>query len=86
MEFHCDSCGICCEHVIDHPDIPSHDGVCDNLDRSTHLCTKYEDRPLVCRVVDGYDLIKEKLSEGEYLSLNYAACQTLKEKYHAKQV
>ena len=82
MIFNCTSnCGICCRHVAVHPDVPAVDGVCTKLDTCTNKCTIYNDRPLVCRVVDGYILYKDGMSEDEYLQANYAACKKLQEEY-----
>lgn len=82
MNFSCTpNCGICCEHVPDHPDIQSLDGVCVRFDPVTRKCTDYETRPDICNVCTTYKDYAEKYTEEEYLALNYAACDMLKEKY-----
>lgn len=82
MTFDCTSCGLCCTHIPENePDVQAVHGVCTKLDPCTHLCTIYEHRPLKCRVVDGYSLFKDKMSEEAYLEANYKACADLQKEY-----
>ena len=81
MFFDCDGCGICCEHVTDHPDIQSLDGVCVLFDQTTRKCIDYENRPSVCNVCETYSDYKHQYTEEEYLKLNYLACDYLKLRY-----
>jgi Fe-S-cluster containining protein len=54
------------------------DGVCFYYDDELKLCTIYENRPLMCNVIDGYQLFKQALSLQQYFDLNYQSCQQLK--------
>lgn len=80
IEFSCDACGLCCEHVVDHPDIVHVDGCCVLYDRETRRCSDYANRPLVCNVSASYQNYRH-LSPQEYLDANYSACAYLKETY-----
>ena len=81
MKFNCDGCGICCEHVVNHPDIQHVGGVCTLFNRDTRMCSDYENRPSICNVCASYQLYSDIHSEEEYLRLNYLACDLLKSKY-----
>lgn len=81
MEFNCDSCGLCCEHVPEHPDIEHVGGVCVKFNKETRRCSDYEGRPSICNVCKTFDLYKDQYSEEEYLELNYKACEYLKARY-----
>ncbi len=80
--FVCDKCGQCCRHVnlssIYH-DLDRGDGVCKYL--SGNLCGIYENRPLLCRIDESYEILfKETIDKDEYYRLNYAVCSKLKAK------
>ena len=78
MVFNCkENCGLCCEHVAPHPDVESVDGVCVKFDKVSRKCSDYENRPLICRVCDGYSFFKDQMTEDEYLEANYRACRQL---------
>lgn len=81
MEFDCSGCGLCCEHVAEHPDVPHANGICLKFDRTTRRCTDYENRPDICNVCKTYDCFKDQYTEEEYLALNYKACEYLKSRY-----
>ena len=82
MEFNCtQNCGICCEHVPDHPDIQSLDGICVLFDQTTRKCIDYDNRPDICNVCKTYDQFKDTHTEEEYLKANYAGCEYLKARY-----
>lgn len=80
--FHCEQCGGCCRHLNKSPiyaDLDRGDGVCRYL--SGNLCSIYENRPIICRVDDCYDLyFKDSMSREDYESLNYAICIKIKNK------
>lgn len=78
--FECDKCGCCCRHLDRselYAGLDRGDGVCKYL--SADLCTIYEDRPLLCRVDECYELYFSKiLSKEEYYLLNKKACEFLR--------
>ncbi|QNK58181.1 YkgJ family cysteine cluster protein [Paenibacillus sp. PAMC21692] len=80
--FNCDQCGLCCKKVgitEQYKHLDRGDGVCLHFDISTNLCGIYEDRPVICRVDESYDLFyKDKMSQQEFYYLNYKACDALK--------
>lgn len=81
--FQCDRCGKCCRNLDKSP-IYKHmhkgDGVCHYL--SGNKCSIYEERPLICRIDDSYEVFFEKdMSYEEYLQRNYECCAILKIKF-----
>lgn len=80
--FNCDQCGLCCKKVgitEQYKHLDRGDGVCLHFDTSTNLCGIYEDRPVICRVDESYDLVyRDKMSLQEFYYLNYKACDALK--------
>lgn len=78
--FTCDMCGECCRH-LDRSDVYAElhrgDGVCKYLDGDK--CSIYENRPLLCRVDECYEIFfKEHYTCEEYQELNFEACNLLK--------
>lgn len=85
-KFSCCCCGACCRSLYMIPDLENTelsgfcgpDGVCIYLDKNTNLCTIYEDRPLLCRVDDQYDLLfRDKMTRSEYYKLQHEICKIL---------
>lgn len=80
--FKCDKCGECCRNLHKSPlykDLHDGDGVCRYL--KGNECSIYENRPLICRIDDSYEVFfKQELSYEEYLQLNYESCKILKGK------
>lgn len=78
--FKCDKCGECCRNLDKSPIYQSmHDGngVCRFL--KGNICSIYNDRPLICRVDDSYEVFfKDEMSYDEYLQQNYLCCEILK--------
>lgn len=78
--FKCDKCGQCCRnlHLSEiYSDLDRGDGVCKYLQGD--LCSIYENRPLKCRIDEGYEAFyKDSMSKDEYYRLNYAGCEQLK--------
>lgn len=78
--FICDKCGECCRNLHKSPlynELHNGDGICKYL--QDDLCSIYENRPLLCRIDECYEVIfKEKLSYNEYVELNYKYCNELK--------
>lgn len=80
-EFHCSKCGLCCKRISQSA-ITRHldrgDGVCMYLCESDNLCSIYTERPLFCRINDGYKLFEKQLTIAEYYALNTRVCRDLK--------
>lgn len=79
--FNCDKCGICCRN-LDKSDLYSNlhngDGICKYL--QGNLCSIYNDRPLLCRIDECYDLFyKNLMTKKQYYKMNYKSCSDLKE-------
>ena len=82
--FECSKCGACCSHLEAfgelYADLDNGHGVCRYYDAKTHLCTCYEQRPLKCRVDEGYEhFFKSQLSYEEYLKLLCEGCRYLQQ-------
>ena len=82
--FECQKCGACCKVVGKsemYRQLDRGDGCCRYLDIDTNECNIYNQRPLLCRVDEAYEVIfSAKLSLDKYYELNYEACKILKEK------
>lgn len=80
--FKCDKCGECCRNLQMsevYKKLHNGDGVCVYL--NGNLCSIYEDRPLICRVDEYYNIfLKDKISYEEYIDMNYYFCNQLKNK------
>ncbi|MBQ8730432.1 MAG: YkgJ family cysteine cluster protein [Lachnospiraceae bacterium] len=78
--FKCDMCGECCRNLHKSPiydELHDGNGICFYLDGN--ICSIYQDRPLICRVDECYELFfKNDLSYDDYLQLNYESCEILK--------
>ena len=79
--FPCTACGKCCRRVSASPEtafLDRGDGVCGYLAEETLLCTIYEQRPLVCRVVDYYRAkLVDIIPWDEFVRINVAICSKL---------
>ncbi len=80
--FKCNCCGECCRNLDKselYAELNRGDGICKFL--KENLCTIYENRPLLCRVDDSYDVyFKDKYTKQEYYNLNYNECKKLQKK------
>lgn len=80
--FECDKCGLCCVGLEKNEatnDMHDGDGVCKNLNLEDMSCNIYEDRPIFCRIDDGYDMyFKDIMSKEAFYQLNYNACEKKK--------
>lgn len=78
--FTCDRCGECCRHLERssiYAELNRGDGVCKYL--TGNRCSIYEDRPLLCRVDECYEVyFSKQYTYEEYEKLNYEACNLLK--------
>ena len=79
MMFECDRCGSCCRHLDRselYKSLDRGDGICRYL--SDNKCTIYDQRPLLCRVDEGYEkFFSEIYTKEEYYRLNKQACRYL---------
>ena len=82
-KFICDKCGECCKHLNLYSELYSEldkgNGVCRYLDESSNLCTIFENRPLICRVKEGYSIYFNNISYDEYIEITIKACELLKQ-------
>lgn len=80
--FKCECCGTCCRNLDKskiYEDLDRGDGTCIYL--IGNLCSIYNDRPLLCRVDDCYELYFRKfMNREEYYKLNKKECKNLKSK------
>ncbi len=78
--FECNKCGMCCRNLqnsVLYDELNRGDGICRYL--NGNLCSIYEERPLICRVDDFYNVyLKDEISLLDYYKLNYDACNMLK--------
>lgn len=79
--FTCDQCGECCRHLdrsAVYAELNRGDGVCIYL--AGDMCSIYENRPLLCRVDECYEVyFKDQYTRDAYEKLNYEVCNLLKE-------
>ncbi|MGI2024410.1 YkgJ family cysteine cluster protein [Shewanella glacialipiscicola] len=79
--FPCNACGLCCRRVnesVETDFLDRSDGVCRHFDEQTHLCTIYDERPLVCRVEDYYQAnLSSSVSWTVFVDLNVDICNEL---------
>lgn len=80
--FKCDKCGECCRNLDKsdlYKDLDRGDGICKYL--YENICSIYEERPLLCRVDESYELLfKNIINRSDYYKFNYESCKKLKEK------
>ncbi|HHL2033966.1 TPA: YkgJ family cysteine cluster protein [Clostridium perfringens] len=78
--FKCDKCGECCRnlnksHIYD--ELHNGNGICKYL--KGNLCSIYEERPLLCRIDESYEIFfKETMTKSAYYNINYNFCNKLK--------
>lgn len=78
--FHCECCGACCRNLNKselYAELDAGGGVCRYL--QGNLCSIYDERPLLCRIDECYEMFfKTQYSLEEYYELNYQICKKLK--------
>lgn len=88
--FRCDQCGECCRNIgaLEFlSDLDNGVGICKYLDGNK--CSIYEERPIVCRVDECYELYyKGKCRREEFYEINYSICEMLKSRknYLSRQI
>ncbi|MBQ9274748.1 MAG: YkgJ family cysteine cluster protein [Succinivibrio sp.] len=79
--FFCSRCGACCRSLRSfgelYRSLDDGSGVCRHFDLRTNLCTIYANRPLQCRVEEGYETYFKQLPYESYLQLSYEGCRKL---------
>lgn len=80
--FKCEKCGACCR-AVGKSEVYQHldrgDGICRHFNSLKNECSIYNDRPLICRVDEGYERwFCNQMSLVEYYNLNYQACKLLR--------
>lgn len=82
MSFPCTRCGLCCQNIGSLPELVAFnrgDGVCMNYDVDNG-CLVYSNRPLVCRIDDGYErYAADKMTKDRYLAMNAEVCNKLQD-------
>lgn len=80
--FLCDRCGNCCRNLhksVLYANLDIGNGTCKYL--KENLCSIYDERPLLCRVDECYDVYFKKIMEKEeYYRQNKMICRKLKNK------
>lgn len=80
--FICEKCGQCCCNINKnslYKELDNGEGVCIHYNKVTRLCNIYEQRPILCRIDDAYELyFKTSLSKEKYYELNYESCRKLR--------
>lgn len=78
--FPCDKCGECCKNLDKSPlyaDLDIGNGTCRYL--VDNLCSIYDNRPLLCRIDECYDLFfKDKMTLSEFYKVNQDFCIKIK--------
>lgn len=88
-KFVCSCCGACCMQLplfgTLYQDLDRGDGICKYFSVETKLCTIYNERPLKCRVEEGYDAFFSDIPYAEYIEQTYAGCAILQKKLKEKE-
>jgi len=89
LNFQCDMCGLCCQRV-GLSDVYKHldrgDHACRYYEDSTHRCSIYDERPIICNVEAFYEkYMKSKMSKEMFFKLNYSVCEKLKGEYQSSK-
>ena len=75
----CTGCSLCCRMVSLNPDFTEpidENGVCVHL--KDNKCSIYEDRPLLCRVDEMYEELKDNFaSKEDYIKTTIKVCNSL---------
>jgi hypothetical protein len=81
MSFPCTKCGLCCKNitnVVGLEDFHQGDGVCIYY-HSSGECLIYQDRPLICRVEEGYNAFFSYFEKEVFYQKNAEICNQLQE-------
>lgn len=80
--FSCDMCGKCCRNLqLSEIYSSLDDGTGKCIYLNGNQCSIYNDRPLICKVDESYEVFfKDIMSKEEYYRINYEVCNKLKHK------
>ncbi|MGL5251251.1 MAG: YkgJ family cysteine cluster protein [Enterovibrio sp.] len=80
MNYPCTRCGLCCLKINRIPALANFhngDGICVYF-RQNIGCTIYDERPLVCRIDEGYQqLFKNQFSLADFYQKNADVCNSM---------
>lgn len=80
--FKCDKCGLCCKSLKMmgelYSDLDDGSGCCKFFNQENNLCSIYENRPLKCRVEEGYKVYFSHIPYETYLKQTQEGCKKLK--------
>lgn len=81
MSFQCTMCGECCRNLKQseiYAELDDGTGTCKYL--VGNKCSIYDNRPLICRIDESYDVFfKELMTKNEYYEFSYKTCEYLKQ-------
>lgn len=82
MTFPCTKCGLCCQNIGEVAELQQWDignGSCKHFDQAAG-CKIYAERPLVCRIDEGYQMFKHQFSsKQDFYIANAEICNDLQE-------
>lgn len=82
MTFPCTQCGLCCQNIGEVTELKHWDtgnGTCKHFDQAAG-CKIYKERPLVCRIDEGYQLFKNQFpSKQAFYEANAKICNDLQQ-------
>ena len=80
--YPCQKCSACCRlvgRVVLGEKMADADGVCHFLDRTTNLCTQYENRPIFCNVDKFYErYYVDNMKREVFYKINQQECERLR--------
>jgi len=83
LDFICDRCGLCCRALNQfgslYSDLDDGSGCCRYLDKKSNLCSIYDNRPLKCRIEEGYKTYFSEIPYKQYIEQTIKGCNKLKE-------
>ena len=84
--FICSQCGCCCRKISKESELrflDRGDGTCRHLENNR--CQIYENRPLLCRVDDMYEMFSDMYDLETFYELNYQICKSLQREHNELQ-
>ena len=80
--YKCEKCGACCRNISKsnlYQKLDRGDGVCKYL--RDNLCEIYNNRPVLCRIDECFELyFSKRMSQEQYYKLNRIMCKNLQNK------
>lgn len=82
MSFPCTRCGLCCQNIDKVEQLRQYDrgdGTCIHY-QPTVGCGIYEQRPIACRIDEGYQVFaSDRMSLSDFYRVNAQICNQLQE-------